>query len=289
MFKNVFLIVLLAFSITNYAQKTNLPGKLPWVNGNLPENSSYFNYKVVQGDGESLKKSQDNAVSSLLFQLASEQKINITYEAISSTQELIRNNNESSYSIDFKDKSKINSSFTAIFSKVDEYFEILDDLSGEKIYRTWQLYVVGEEAKRIIPKLNYTNKYSFSEAGYKSLLVPGWGQFHKKQNTKGFLFLVAGIGSVGSFLNANNQHNYNINRSMETSNLELKKEFVKKANDYTSIKNISLGAAIVTWIWSTIDATSTKGNTKYVINEDFKINLTNDEINAIALNIKYKF
>ena len=54
-----------------------------------------------------------------------------------------------------------------------------------------------------------------------------------------------------------------MNRSQETSNLDLRKDYVKKANDFTSIKNISLAAAAVTWIWSTIDAVSTKGATKY--------------------------
>ena len=60
--------------------------------------------------------------------------------------------------------------------------------------------------------------------------------------------MIAEIGSIGSFLNANNQYNYNMNRSQETSNLDLRKDYVKKANDFTSIKNISLAAAAVTWI-----------------------------------------
>ena len=48
------LISLLIFSQLMFSQKTDLPGKLPWVNGNLPENSINFNYKVVSGEGVSL-------------------------------------------------------------------------------------------------------------------------------------------------------------------------------------------------------------------------------------------
>ena len=80
-----------------------------------------------------------------------------------------------------------------------------------------------------------------------------------------------------------------MNRSEETSNLDLRKEFVKKANDFTSIKNISLAAAAVTWIWSTIDATSTKGATKYAYNKPLKLNLASDSRGGLALNLKYKF
>ena len=277
------------FTIPNFSQKTDLPGKLPWVNGNLPENSNYFNYKVVQGDGETLNTAQDGAISALLFELASEQKVNISYEAISSTQELLRNNNQSSYTVDFKDETKVNSTFTAVFSKVDEYYEIIDDINGNRIYRTWQLYVVGQEAKSQIPRINYSNTYTFSEAGLKSLIVPGWGQFYKKQNTKGLLFMIAGIGSIGSFLNANNQYNYNMNRSQETSNLDLRKEYVKKASDFTSMKNISLAAAAVTWIWSAIDATSTKGATKYAQNNKLNLNFASNARSGLALNLNYKF
>ena len=101
--------------------------------------------------------------------------------------------------------------------------------------------------------------------------------------------MIAGIGSIGSFLNANNQYNYNMNRSQETSNLDLRKDYVKKANDFTSIKNISLAAAAVTWIWSAIDATSTKGATKYAQNNKLNLRFARNVNNGLALNLNYKF
>ena len=266
-----------------YSQKTNLPGKLPWVNGNLPANSINFNYKVVSGEGVSLTEAQNEAVRELVVDLSAEKGVTISSETLLKTQTLENDNNQS-FSADYSRETKIEQEgFEVVFTRVDEYYEVNDG-----VFKTWRLYVINASSNSI-PKINYTNSYSFSEAGFKSLIVPGWGQFHKKQNTKGVLFMLAGIGSLGSFLNANNQYNYNMNRSEETSNLDLRKEFVKKANDFTSIKNISLAAAAVTWIWSTIDATSTKGATKYAYNKPLKLNLASHPRGGLALNLKYKF
>tara|TARA_Y100000766_G_C18779246_1_gene542407 strand:+ start:20 stop:883 length:864 start_codon:yes stop_codon:yes gene_type:complete len=281
------LISLLIFSQLMFSQKTDLPGKLPWVNGNLPQNSTNYNYKVTQGDGISLAEAQDKAVNDLFYQLAGDDGT-LEYEGnLKTIQENV--NNEINLKITYTDNTKLSKNIKVKFNKVDEYFETFTDIDGKKIYRTWQLYVVGDEAKSNIPKINYTNSYNFSEAGFKSLIVPGWGQFHKKQTTKGVLFMLAGIGSIGTFVHANNEYNYNMNRSQETSNLDLRKDYVKKANDFTSIKNISLAAAAVTWIWSTIDAVSTKGATKYAYQKPFKLNLASDGKSGLALNLKYTF
>lgn len=277
------ILSLLIFSQLMFSQKTDLPGKLPWVNGNLPENSINFNYKVVSGEGVSLTEAQNEAVRELVVDLSSEKGVTISSETLLKTQTL-ENNNSQSFNADFSRETKIEQEgFQVVFTRVDEYYEV-----NNGVFKTWRLYVINASSNTI-PKINYTNSYNFSEAGLKSLIIPGWGQFHKKQNTKGVLFMAAGIGSIGTFVHANNEYNYNMNRSQETSNLDLRKDYVKKANDFTSIKNISLAAAAVTWIWSTIDATSTKGATKYAYNKPLKLNFTSDIKSGLALNLKYKF
>ena len=271
------------------AQKSNLPGKLPWVNGNLPANSINYNYKVVQGDGESLSDSQNQAVENLIFQLGSEQGFSVSSETMIKTQSLLKNNKEE-YSMDLQDKTVINQdNFKAEFSKIDEYFEETKDLKGNVIYRVWQLYVTGSSANKDVPKINYSNKYSMNDAGFKSLIVPGWGQFYKKKSGKGLLFLLGTTGSLGGFLYANNEHTNNMNRSKETNDIALKKQFVEKAGDFTTLKNITLGAAVGLWIWNVIDATSTPGATRYAQNKPIKINLVSEPNSSLALNFKYKF
>ena len=66
------LLITLFFIGNINAQKSNLPGKLPWVNGNLPANSINYNYKVVVGDGDNLSEAKNNAFESLIFELGKE-------------------------------------------------------------------------------------------------------------------------------------------------------------------------------------------------------------------------
>ena len=287
--KNIITLFILLFSTTIFSQKTNLVGKLPWVNGNLPSNSLNYNYKVTQGDGTTLEEAQTQALEALIFQLGSEQGFSVSSQTMINTQSVVKNNKED-YSMDFQEKTIINQDeFKAIFSKIDEYFEETVDLMGNKIYRTWQLFVTGPSANQSIPKINYTNRYGMNDAGYRSLLVPGWGQFYKKNNTKGFLFLVGAAGSIGGFMYADNKHSFNMNRSLETNDLTLKKQFVQKAGDFTTIKNITLGAAAAIWIWNIVDATSSEGATKYAQNKPVKFNIVSDKNSSLALNFKYNF
>lgn len=281
--KKYLILLILLFSTSIFSQKTNLVGKLPWVNGNLPSNSLNYNYKVVSGNGDNLTIARNESIRELITDLASEKGVTVSSETILKTQ-TIENDNNQTFNADFKRNTKISQDgFEAVFTRIDEYYE-----SNNGIVTVWRLYVIGESSSNI-PKINYTNKYSFNDAGYRSLIIPGWGQFYKKNNTKGFLFLVGAAGSIGGFLYADNQHNYNMNRSMETNNLDLKKEFVQKAGDFTTMKNISLGTAAAIWVWNVIDATSTEGATKYANNKPLKINFVSDQNTSLAINLKYKF
>jgi len=285
--KNIFSTLITLFLFTNFifSQKSNLPGKLPWINGNLPANSINYNYKVVIGEGLDLITAQNEAVKELINNLASEKGVRVSSETIMETQ-TIENNNQQTFSADYKRNTKINQDgFEVTFTRVDEYFEYDKNLAN---YKVWRLYVIGQSSSNI-PKINYSTTYGMSDAGFRSLLVPGWGQFYKKKNTKGLLFLVGAAGSVGGFLYANNQHSYNINRSLETNDIALKKQFVEKAGDFTTMKNLTLGAAAALWVWNVIDATSTEGATKYAQNKPIKLNIVSDKNSSLALNFKYKF
>jgi len=122
--KIVQIVLTFVFTIPNFSQKTDLPGKLPWVNGNLPENSSNFNYKVVRGQGDNLTEAQNEAVRALILDLSSEKGVTVSSETILKTQTL-ENNNTQSFNADFSRETKIKQDdFEVIFTRVDEYFEV---------------------------------------------------------------------------------------------------------------------------------------------------------------------
>ena len=99
--KNIITLFILLFSTTIFSQKTNLVGKLPWVNWNLPSNSLNYNYKVTQGDGTTLEEAQTQALEALIFQLGSEQGFSVSSQTMINTQSVVKNNKED-YSMDFQ-------------------------------------------------------------------------------------------------------------------------------------------------------------------------------------------
>ena len=289
--RNIFItILIICISNFSYAQKimdsSNNSGKLPWVNGKLPANSATFNYKVIEGEGENLTDAKNNTIQNLAFELGTENGVEISSETISRIQEQIINQS-TSFKSDFQETVKIDQKgFNTSFSKVDEYYELIKKGDGSSYYKVWHLYSIGNKSN-FTPRINYTTKYGW-DAGYRSAIVPGWGQFYKKNKKKGIIFMSGAVGSIGFFLYAQNEYNYNINRLEEAASLDIQQEYSSRADEFKSYKNIALGAAAAVWIWSIVDAVSTDGVPKYAY-KNFDFNLTSDKNQDLAISLKYKF
>ena len=283
---------MLIFSCSTWAQESlisssnNSAGKLPWVIGSLPENSTKFNYKVIEGQSTNLSDAKKSTISTLAFELGTESGVKISSETISNIQEQI-SNNESSFDSDFKETIKIaQKGFEVSFSKVDEYYELIKANDGSLYYRVWILYSIGTKSRNT-PKINYTTYYGW-DAGLKSAIIPGWGQLFKKNKKKGVIFMAGAAGSLGFYLYSQNKYKYNINRLEESSSLDIKLEYSSRADKFNSYKNISLGAAAVVWIWSIVDAVSTDGAPKYT-QRNFNFDVVSGNNQEIALSFKYNF
>ena len=222
----------------------------------------------------------------MVFELGTEIGVNISSETVTKVQEKIIN--QSSFiSSDFQEIIKIQQNgVSAKFSKIDEYYELLTSPNGSNYYRVWHLYSIGENSN-LTPKIDYTSKYGW-DTGLKSAIVPGWGQFYKKDKTKGFIFITAAVASTGAFIYNQNEYNNNINRLEESSSLEIQMEYSKRADEFNSYKNISLSAMAVVWIWSVIDAVSTDGAPKYA-NNNFGFSLKSYQNQSMAFQINYTF
>lgn len=259
---------------------------LPWVNGKLPDNASNVKYKVVQGEGQQLPEAQNNALKNLLFDLGAERGVTVSSNTVLKTQEKIANE-KSSFESDYNTTITIEQDgFNVSFCKVDEYYEKVKENNGQEIYRCWQLYSIGSQS---IKKPEYTTHYGFS-AGVRSLVVPGWGQFHKKQNGKGFLFLSMEAIAVGNVIFAQSRYNYNTNRIEESASLDVQKEYKERADNNLMYRNISIGVGVATLIWSVIDATATDGAPKYAMKaSNIKVQLLTSQQAPIMIGLKYSF
>jgi len=286
-------LITLILGLQGYAQKvlfSSYPaGALPWVHGDLPANSNQINYKVVQGDGEQLPLAQGNAIKNLLFDIGAEKGVTVTSKTILEAEEKILNNN-SSFNSSFSNQVNIvQDGFTVSFYKVDEYYEKLKESNGTIIYRCWQLYALGAITSNRIKQLEYSSNYGMN-AGFRSILIPGWGQLYKKEKKKGFLFMGIEAVAIGNIIFAQSRYNYNNNRAAETPTMDVREEYNKRAEDCLLYRNISIGVAATTLIWSVIDAVATDGAPRYAsINKGFQLQLTSNTEVPMALGICYKY
>ena len=266
-------------------EKSNNYGRLPWVNGELPSNKNSVNYKVVFAKGQSLSESRNVALYTLVTDLGKDKGVKVSDKVIQNIQEEINSENPGFFKQSFTNDLEIKfDNYNLSFSKVDEYYEVIQTASG-LTYNVWQLFAI--DGYPSLSKIEYTNSYGTSTT-LKSAIIPGWGQFEKKNMTKGILFIAAEGAAIGTFLSANNSYNYNINRSNETQSLELKKEYKALADKALSLKNASLGLAIGVWLWNIIDASSPNGAPKYASNK-IRLNLATSNNEHLAFNMKIKF
>lgn len=283
------LIIVSALSLNAQRRNNNynINKALPWVVGNLPDDSDDVRYKVAYGEGTTYQMAREDATAALITELGWEHGITVTSKTIDEVKHSI-NNDDSNFSQNRSTTTTITQDgYTASLTKVDEYSELDKGPSNPVKYKVWQLYVIDcPWADRI--NLKYTTKYGFSTAGWRSLIIPGWGQFYKKQYAKGAAFLGVELATAASAAYFQSRYNYNIKQSLETPILDLQIEYTNRAQKQTLYRNISLGACAAIWVLNVLDASLLEGRPRY-IESNFDLALNSTQNNEILLCLTYKF
>ena len=285
----LFLIIVSALSLNAQRRNNNynINKASPWVVGNLPSDSDDVRYKVAYGEGATYQMAREDATAALITELGWEHGITVTSKTIDEVKHSI-NNDESNFRQNRSTTTTITQDgYTASLTKVDEYSELDKNSSGQVKYKVWQLYVIDcPWADRI--NLKYTTKYGFATAGWRSLIIPGWGQFYKKQYAKGAAFLGVELAAVASAAYFQSRYNYNIKQSLETPILDLQIEYTNRAQKQALYRNISIGACAAIWVLNVLDASLLEGRPRY-IESNFDLALNSTQNNEILLCLTYKF
>ncbi len=75
-----------------------------------------------------------------------------------------------------------------------------------------------------------------------------------------------------------------------TNNASLKKQYADKANMFTTVRNISIGAAAAVYVWNVLDAIVSRGSNHSVRTNSTSWNLipvVTDE--SVAFSVNYNF
>jgi hypothetical protein len=279
----VFLLGFLAWILGLYCpdilaqSNKSRPDKLPWVDGMFPAKKGAFEYRVAQGEGATLSDARKDAFSGLLNDLGNQfGKTTINSQTIAEIKSSL-NYTPGSEKYDEDTKTVTThridrEGFKVSFTKVSEYYEY-----NHGRYLLWELYEVApEEFTAVRPE--YTTHYGGS-ALWRSMVIPGWGQFHKKKTGKGILFLATEAVAVSGVAFCEIRRSDNWRKSTETTNINITKEYRNRADSWQLRRNIFIGAAAGMYLWNVLDAALAKGKLKYAWVPD-NLNLFVNETNG---------
>nr|WP_320000340.1 DUF5683 domain-containing protein [uncultured Draconibacterium sp.] len=262
--------------------------KQPWVTGKLPPATRDFRYVVAHGEGKSVKASRDDARLFLIIELGFSKGVKVESERnIELQSEDNYSGGFSSYNESTKqiDSYKIEGDgYSMSLAALDEYYEKSVDN-----YQIWVLYAVSDkEFTPVVPE--YSHSYGFA-AVWRSSLVPGWGQFYKKQTDKGLCFLAAEGVLVGTAVYSGMQYTDNVRKSNETTKLTLIKEYRNRADKWELRRNNAIGSAVSVYVWNVLNAALAKGKIKYAwIPENLEMTAYTDSKSSLRFyGLSYNF
>ena len=126
------------------------------------------------------------------------------------------------------------------------------------------LYLVAEKDMSLasVPPITY----GMDRGAWRSLIVPGWGQFYQGRTGAGIAFLATEAALVGTTVFFQSKVNINAQRINEATSIDIKQAYKERYDSARMWRNISAGASIAWYAYNAIDAfTSKKGRLYYTV------------------------
>ncbi|MBR1449654.1 MAG: hypothetical protein IJ588_13040 [Prevotella sp.] len=154
-----------------------------------------------------------------------------------------------------------NSFSTDVFyaTLVDQYWERVESSFGS-LYQYYALYAVSTSSGSQPVFDRFEVSRSYGAAPVLMSVIPGAGQLYKGQKVKGFVMMGGAVVGAASIIYTSNRRAYYETRIAEQP--KFAREYSKKRDDFTTWRNIAIGATGALVVWSVLDAAMTPGATR---------------------------
>ena len=137
------------------------------------------------------------------------------------------------------------------------------DGAGE--YYVTKLYAKSElDRAPLFDNVTLTNRYG-ARGLWRSMIIPGWGQFYKGSTLKGGLILGGTAVLAGGIIFTENQRADYVKKIRSTHNANLIKSYRTKRDHFATARNICIGAAAALYIYNLVDAVVAPGASRLVV------------------------
>lgn len=264
--------------------------KPSWIkNPPKPLNNSYY-FKVVETDaGFALEGSRKHSQKNLINSIAREFNIEVSEEMQSTSTSTHKDDNvnysgKDSYTLNIKSKDE---EVHISYEVVDEYYET-KRIGSNEVFRLYTLYAISRsKSVADFDEFKITNKYG-AQGLWRSMIVPGWGQFHKGAKLKGGLLL----GGVAAFaigaIFTENERASSMAMIGQTHNASNIRTYTTKANNMSTARNICIGGAAILYVYNLIDAVASPGAKRVIIKSKLKFSsIASPDMNGFSLTYNF--
>lgn len=278
------LFIGLCFSINIDAQQRSDSHRPAWINGDMPKqtNHSYW-FKQMYGEGKTLLEARQNATIALLGDLMKAKGFTISGNEL---EKILSINNNKEYD----EKTIRDYSYNIEYGQSQMSFQIVDEY-WEFMKGSYICYILCEIAHnpntvKYDPVL-YTTNYG-GRALLRSILIPGWGQMHKKQTAKGLAILGTEVVSITGLIVSQNQYKSYKNKASKEFNPELRNSYQNKSTNWGNIRNGFIIGTSAIYLYNLIDVLASKGAKRYA-NKGLAMSPFVDYDNSLGLSLSYRF
>lgn len=183
-------------------------------------------------------------------------------------------------------------------------YQLTAERGGYEKFET-KLVIAGDQSRtfeiEMVPKSRF-------KAAYRSLILPGWGQYYNGQKTRGIMYTSAATISLIATLVANEDFkdkrdlrndrlsDYYRIRNERTQDPEAIEEAQRRfyeaqddAYDAETIRRIAFGATAIVWAISVIDAAAFTPERSYTVGGGAVSLDTGDDFDKIGLKLAFEF
>lgn len=223
-----------------------------------PSNNS-FNYELDLSMASSLDEAREKSLAGLIANSGFENGVVVIsdYESKIIDSQTIENGEIKDIQMeDIEINSHIQGNEVQLHVKqIAEYWE--RDISGE--YHLTKLYArATSKDTPAFDNVTTTTKYG-ARGLWRSLIIPGWGQFHKGANLKGGLMLGGtAVLAAGVIFTEGQRSDYN-KRMLQTHDVNQIRSYQTKRDNFATARNICIGAATALYLYNLIDAIAAPG------------------------------
>ena len=196
-----------------------------WIN-DLPQSNDFIYYRGV-GSDIVIEKAKGKAISNALKDICLRNvDVSIKTKLINEIKEVISNNKSN-----FKENTEYNK-IIEMDGKTDKVRLRVEEAYFINKGNNFTYWVLLREPKNPSIPNNYNASQSYGFAPiWRSIVIPGWGQFYKKQEFKGYTFLFSEVlllTTTGIFLLS---EKYNRNEGATSISMSVREDYYDKADD----------------------------------------------------------